>query len=87
MAKRIRAHEWYRMLLVLVEASVNLSGERPKTQGFGTEMIEWTLAYDIGGAARLRFEWDGLHCIITVPGAEILMEISDSWLSALRYHL
>ena len=66
------------LVLRWIETGVNLSGERPRRRGFGTEMIERTLAYDIGGEASLRFERDGLHCMIALPAAEILVGTSAS---------
>ena len=38
-----------------------LSGE-PKTRGFGTKLIERTLAAELGGKVEMRFETSGLVC-------------------------
>ena len=38
-----------------------LSGE-PKTRGFGTRLIERTLAAELGGTVEIKFESSGLVC-------------------------
>ncbi|WP_342633930.1 sensor histidine kinase [Microvirga calopogonii] len=57
-----------------IETGVGLSGEKPSRRGFGTELIEQTLAYELEGNASLEFTPDGLHCIISLPVSEILAE-------------
>lgn len=57
-----------------IETGVRLTGEKPQRQGFGTELIERTLAYELEGKASLEFTPDGLHCIISLPIDEILAE-------------
>ncbi len=57
-----------------IETGVRLSGEKPQRRGFGTELIERTLAYELEGTASLEFTPDGLHCIISLPVSEILAE-------------
>ncbi|ACL58661.1 CheR family methyltransferase [Methylobacterium nodulans] len=49
------------------ETGVALSGEPPAHRGFGTELIERMLAYELGGNAALTFRPEGLHCRIAVP--------------------
>lgn len=66
------------LVLCWIETDVSLSGGRPKRWGFGTKMIERTLAYDMGGEASLRFEQDGLHCTIALPATEILVGTAAS---------
>ncbi len=57
------------------ETGVELSGKKPARSGFGTQLIERTLAYDLNGIARLRFTPEGLHCTINLPAdGEILLE-------------
>ena len=51
-----------------------MSGEKPQRRGFGTELIERTLAYELEGKASLEFTPGGLHCIISLPVCEILAE-------------
>jgi two-component sensor histidine kinase len=57
-----------------IETGVRLSSERSQRQGFGTELIEQTLAYELEGKASLEFTRDGLHCTISLPVGEILVE-------------
>jgi two-component system CheB/CheR fusion protein len=49
------------------ETGVRPNGERPARRGFGTEMIERTLVYELGAETSLDFGGGGLHCIITLP--------------------
>nr|WP_281352067.1 PAS domain S-box protein [Microvirga makkahensis] len=56
-----------RLVLRWTETGVRLSGEKPTRRGFGTELIERILAYDLGGEANLEFTPDGLHCTISLP--------------------
>ena len=47
--------------------------ERPRHRGFGTRLIERTLAADADGRVTLDFAPQGLRCDIDVPlGAEVL---------------
>jgi two-component sensor histidine kinase len=41
--------------------------EPPTRRGFGTELIERSCAYELGGEARLRFAPEGLRCGVTFP--------------------
>ncbi|WP_262297715.1 sensor histidine kinase [Microvirga sesbaniae] len=63
-----------RLVVRWIETGVRLSGETPRRRGFGTELIERTLAYELNGKASLEFTPDGLHCIISLPVGEILAE-------------
>jgi two-component system, chemotaxis family, CheB/CheR fusion protein len=36
-------------------------------KGFGTELLERTLAFEFKGQTTMTFNADGLHCIITIP--------------------
>jgi PAS domain S-box-containing protein len=40
---------------------------QPKRRGFGTEILERTLAYELKAAAELEFRPTGLHCRIAIP--------------------
>ncbi len=42
----------------------------PARRGFGTELIERTLSYELGGSAVLNFRSEGLHCRIVLPASE-----------------
>jgi two-component sensor histidine kinase len=39
----------------------------PKRRGFGSKLIEGSIAAELGGIARLVFAPDGLRCEILVP--------------------
>jgi PAS domain S-box-containing protein len=43
----------------------------PAARGFGTRLIERGLASDLGGSARMRFESDGLLCLIEASVAAV----------------
>jgi PAS domain S-box-containing protein len=39
----------------------------PEQRGFGSKLIEGSIAAELGGTARLAFEAQGLHCEIMIP--------------------
>ena len=45
--------------------------EAPTVRGFGSRMIERSLAHDLGGTAQIAFHATGLVCTIEAPLAEI----------------
>jgi two-component system CheB/CheR fusion protein len=45
----------------------------PARRGFGTELIERTLAYELAASAELRIEPTGVRCMITLPLTEKLI--------------
>jgi PAS domain S-box-containing protein len=69
------AQEQPRLVLRWTETGVPLSGEKPTRRGFGMELIERILAYDLGGEASLEFTPDGLHCTISLPATgDLILE-------------
>ena len=52
------------------ETGVDLSGRTPRRKGFGSELLERTLAYELGAETKLAFEPEGLHCSIVLPTTE-----------------
>lgn len=42
----------------------------PARRGFGSELIERTLSYELGGRAVLNFRPEGLHCRIVLPATD-----------------
>ncbi len=44
----------------------------PARQGFGTRLIERSLAHDLGGTTRIDFEAEGVRCSVEAPLAGIL---------------
>ena len=49
------------------ETGVRLDPEEPRRRGFGTELIERTLSYQLRAEAKETFEPDGVRCIIRMP--------------------
>ncbi len=41
--------------------------EPPRRKGFGSELLEKTLAFDLKGRTILNYDPSGLHCTITIP--------------------
>lgn len=39
----------------------------PTRRGFGTELIEGAISYELGGSVDMRFDPDGLRCTLVVP--------------------
>ena len=39
----------------------------PDQRGFGSKLIEGSIAAELGGTANLSFEPDGLRCEIVIP--------------------
>ncbi|WP_342027931.1 PAS domain S-box protein [Microvirga vignae] len=50
-----------------IETGVPLATQQPRRRGFGLELIERTLSYELGGEAKLDFTPDGLRCTISLP--------------------
>jgi two-component system CheB/CheR fusion protein len=49
------------------ESGLVLDGTAPRRRGFGTELLERTLAYELGAETKLSYDRDGLHCTIDIP--------------------
>jgi two-component sensor histidine kinase len=47
----------------------------PKSNGFGSRLIERSLPLELGGKAQLSFEPGGLVCTIEAPLAQVQGEI------------
>jgi two-component system CheB/CheR fusion protein len=62
-----------RFILQWREAGVTFATDKPRRRGFGTELIERTIAYDLGGAATLDFGSDGLICTIELPASNKIL--------------
>jgi two-component system CheB/CheR fusion protein len=56
-------------LLVLewTETGVDVADGEPKRRGFGMELLERTIAYELKAAAELTFTPRGLICVLRVP--------------------
>ena len=67
--------EHARLMFHWIETGVKLTGGKPSRIGFGTELIERTLVYDLNAIARLSCTPDGLHCTINLPAdGDVLFE-------------
>jgi two-component system, chemotaxis family, CheB/CheR fusion protein len=56
-----------RLVLTWTEKGVPAVPTRPTREGFGRELIEEALPYQLGAETRLSFEGGGVRCTITVP--------------------
>jgi two-component sensor histidine kinase len=43
------------------------SVERPQTKGYGTQLIETLVPYELHGEVQLHFKEDGLSCEVLFP--------------------
>jgi two-component system CheB/CheR fusion protein len=55
-----------------VEAGVAIAPAR-RQPGFGTELLERTLTYELGGESQLTFGNDGITCVIRLPVSDRLL--------------
>ncbi|HVL72914.1 MAG TPA: sensor histidine kinase, partial [Beijerinckiaceae bacterium] len=53
--------------LIWTETGAVLDGGPPTRRGFGTELLERTLAYELDAATDLAFQDGGLRCTVAVP--------------------
>jgi PAS domain S-box-containing protein len=56
-----------RVVLDWRESGVAMPATRPKRRGFGSELLERALPYQLRAETRLAFGPDGVHCMITLP--------------------
>jgi PAS domain S-box-containing protein len=49
------------------ESGVSMPGGPPKRRGYGSELIERALPYQLNAKTQLDFRHDGVHCAIEVP--------------------
>jgi two-component system CheB/CheR fusion protein len=50
-----------------IEEGVPSCPQSPVHRGFGRELIERTVPYELRGSSRLSFEPGGVHCVIDIP--------------------
>jgi two-component system CheB/CheR fusion protein len=50
-----------------IESGVTVASVAPRRRGFGQELLECTLPYELGAQCRLAFNPGGLHCDIDMP--------------------
>ena len=56
-----------RVVLDWRESGVPMLGGRPERQGYGSELIERALPYQMQAMTRLDFGPDGVHCMMDLP--------------------
>ncbi|HEX2527225.1 MAG TPA: CheR family methyltransferase [Geminicoccus sp.] len=66
------------LVLDWIETGVQLDAAGPQRRGFGTELIERTLAYELGGETGLQFGSNGLRCTIRLPATEQIIVLSKA---------
>ena len=49
---------------------MNAPRRAPERRGFGSQLIEGTIAYELRGTVKLRFEESGVVCEMVVPLVE-----------------
>jgi two-component system CheB/CheR fusion protein len=62
----VKNSEQTALLIEWKESGVTISA-KPTRRGFGTELLESRIAYELEGETTLRFDADGLRCIMTLP--------------------
>ncbi len=50
-----------------IEEGVPSCTQQPLRRGFGLDLIERTVPYELRGASRISFEPGGVHCVIDIP--------------------
>ena len=63
---RVRAGDPRRLVLEWAEEG-GPAVRPPRCQGFGTRLVEWSLAHELEGTAALEFRPEGLRCAIELP--------------------
>jgi two-component system CheB/CheR fusion protein len=56
-----------RLRLEWRESGVRIAAVAPRRRGFGSELIERTLRYELDAETKLEFNPGGVRCVITVP--------------------
>lgn len=60
-----------------VETCPTTAPASPDRRGFGTELIERTLAYELGAESRLTFTGQGLRCTLELPLTDEVSPMED----------
>lgn len=70
-AWQIETHDGRRIAVITwKETGVSLSPAPPRRSGYGRELIERALPFQLGAKTRLDFEPDGVRCSIMVSLSE-----------------
>jgi two-component sensor histidine kinase len=62
------------ILLEWIESGVELKNEVPEREGFGSELLTKTLAYDLNASVERAFERDGIRYDIRIPATEGILK-------------
>jgi len=52
----------------------------PTHRGFGSVIIQRSLRHELQGASSLRFEPDGVACVVTIPVAHLVLAVEEEML-------
>ncbi|WP_376091679.1 CheR family methyltransferase [Roseomonas sp. CCTCC AB2023176] len=66
-----------RLLFEWVETGAQIPEGEPSRRGFGTELLERVLAFELNAQATSRFERDGLRCTILLPLTERVVRVEQ----------
>jgi PAS domain S-box-containing protein len=58
------------LVLSWSESGLRLESAEPRRRGFGTELLERTLAYELKAKAKLDLGKSGLRCMVEIPATE-----------------
>ena len=67
-----------RLQLTWIESGVTIVSTAPRRRGFGQELIECTLPYDLDARSALTFDPGGVHCLIDLPLPEPAPAFAES---------
>ncbi|MGF1627659.1 MAG: sensor histidine kinase [Alphaproteobacteria bacterium] len=65
--QEMRSDGGRRVVLEWTENGIAMANDRPRRKGYGSELIERALPYQLGAETRLEFGPDGIRCTIGVP--------------------
>jgi two-component sensor histidine kinase len=64
---RVTAGQLPRLHLSWIESGVTIASVAPRRRGFGQEVIECTLPYELGARTHLAFSPGGVRCEVEIP--------------------
>lgn len=63
----VAGHQLSRLRVRWIESGMTIASAAPRRRGFGQELIECTLPYELGADTRLTFSPGGVLCEIDIP--------------------
>jgi two-component system CheB/CheR fusion protein len=66
------------LVFAWIETGMDLGAGGPKRRGFGTELLERSLSYDLKAKAALDFTSEGLHCTIMLPITDRVLHLEST---------